>query len=119
MRCQACCLGRRMAKAGSAGASRQLGPCYCPGYVLRACPVPGACSDAHVAIKRWAEVSMARRAGRVAQALAGAMEELAGEWALMVTQLEHQMLTGNLTMQARPHAAPDHACACPHACNDA
>ena len=50
-------------------------------------------------IQRWAEVGLFRQAGRVAHALAGALRSLAQDWALMVTQLEHQMLTGNLTLQ--------------------
>lgn len=37
--------------------------------------------------------------GRVSHAMAGAMRVLLQDWHLMVTQLEHQMYTGHLTLQ--------------------
>jgi gamma-tubulin complex component 2 len=39
--------------------------------------------------------------GRVSHAVAGAVRSLLQDWQLMVTQLEHQLLTGHLTLQVR------------------
>lgn len=63
-------------------------------------------------IQRWAEVGLFRQAGRVSHALAGALRSLAQDWALMVMQLEHQMLTGNLTLQVTAPGVI--ACSPPH-----
>ncbi len=40
--------------------------------------------------------------GRVSHAVAGCMRSLLQDWHLMVTQLEHQLLTGHLTLQVSP-----------------
>lgn len=72
---------------------------------------------------RWATVAMEYSRGRVCHAVAGAMRVLLQDWHLMVTQLEHQMLTGHLTLQAcylhmltpsppLRHLPYVHACAC-------
>lgn len=50
-------------------------------------------------MERWAEVAMGYSRGRVSHAMAGAMRVLLQDWHLMVTQLEHQMYTGHLTLQ--------------------
>lgn len=59
-------------------------------------------SDSVVVMERWAEVAMGYGCGRVSHAAAGAMKVLLQDWYLMVTQLEHQLLTGHLTLQACP-----------------
>ena len=46
--------------------------------------------------------------GRVSHAVAGCMRSLLQDWQLMVTQLEHQLLTGHLTLQVNP----SHGCVC-------
>lgn len=57
------------------------------------------CSDSVVIMERWAEVAMGYSHGRVCHAVAGAMKGLIQDWNLMIVQLEHQMLTGHLTLQ--------------------
>ncbi len=57
-------------------------------------------SDSVVVMERWAEVTMGYSHGRVCHAVAGAMKGLIQDWNLMIVQLEHQMLTGHLTLQA-------------------
>ena len=59
------------------------------------------CSDSVVIMERWAEVAMGYSHGRVCHAVAGAMKGLIQDWNLMIVQLEHQMLTGHLTLQVR------------------
>ena len=51
--------------------------------------------------------------GRVSHAVAGCMRNLLQDWHLMVTQLEHQLLTGHLTLQV----SPDTRLAFPSACS--
>ena len=58
-----------------------------------------SCSDSVVIISRWCEVAMRYEQGRVSHAVAGCMRSLLQDWHLMVTQLEHQLLTGHLTLQ--------------------
>ena len=50
--------------------------------------------------------------GRVSHAVGGCMRSLLQDWHLMVTQLEHQLLTGHLTLQVSSHPAlvPQLAC---------
>ncbi|BDA43053.1 Gamma-tubulin complex component 2 [Coccomyxa sp. Obi] len=55
--------------------------------------------DSVVIMERWAEVAMGYSHGRVCHAVAGAMKGLIQDWNLMIVQLEHQMLTGHLTLQ--------------------
>lgn len=62
-----------------------------------------ACSDSVVIISRWCEVAMQYEQGRVSHAVAGCMRSLLQDWHLMVTQLEHQLLTGHLTLQVSPY----------------
>lgn len=57
------------------------------------------CSESVVIMERWAEVGMGYSHGRVCHAVAGAMKGLIQDWNLMIVQLEHQMLTGHLTLQ--------------------
>ena len=67
------------------------------------------CSDSVAIITRWCEVAMQYGQGRVSHAVAGCMRSLLQDWHLMVTQLEHQLLTGHLTLQV----SLKHACTCP------
>ena len=57
-------------------------------------------------VQRFAETRSAFEAGAVAHALAAAMRDLLADWHLFVTQLEHQMRIGKLTLQARE--PPEH-----------
>ena len=66
------------------------------------------CSDSVAIITRWCEVAMQYGQGRVSHAVAGCMRSLLQDWHLMVTQLEHQLLTGHLTLQVDS----SHACVC-------
>ena len=52
-------------------------------------------------MQRFVESRSAFDAGAVAHALCAAMRDLLTDWQLMVTQLEHQLLIGNLTLQVR------------------
>ncbi|KAK9863562.1 hypothetical protein WJX84_003827 [Apatococcus fuscideae] len=56
--------------------------------------------DHVVVIERFIERRMAYEWGLVSHALGAAMRDLLGDWYLMVTQLEHQLLLGRLTLQA-------------------
>ena len=58
-----------------------------------------SCSDSVIIISRWCEVAMRYEQGRVSHAVTGCMRSLLQDWHLMVTQLEHQLLTGHLTLQ--------------------
>lgn len=53
-------------------------------------------------VARWAETRRAAAWGRVCHAVAGELGGLLQDWRLMLAQLEHQLLTGRLTLQARP-----------------
>ncbi len=57
------------------------------------------CSESVIIISRWCEVASRYEQGRVSHAVAGCMRSLLQDWHLMVTQLEHQLLTGHLTLQ--------------------
>ena len=59
-------------------------------------------------VQRFAETRSAFEAGGVAHALAAALRDLLSDWHLFVTQLEHQMRVGKLTLQV---AHPRHASA--------
>ncbi len=50
-------------------------------------------------VQRFSETRSAFEAGAVAHALAAAMRDLLADWHLFVTQLEHQMRIGKLTLQ--------------------
>lgn len=64
--------------------------------VQRLLPIP----EYVVAISRFVETRSGFEHGMVAQALAAALRQLQEEWFLMVTQLEHQMRMGHLSLQA-------------------
>lgn len=53
-------------------------------------------------LERWAETRRAAGWGRMCHAVAGELAGLLQDWRLMLAQLEHQLLTGRLTLQARP-----------------
>ena len=57
------------------------------------------CSEYVAVVQRYSETRSAFEAGAVAHALAAAMRDLLADWHLFVTQLEHQMLIGKLTLQ--------------------
>jgi len=61
----------------------------------------GACSEDAALVERWAETRAAAAWGRVCHAVAGELRGLLADWRLMLAQLEHQLLTGRLTLQAR------------------
>ena len=50
-------------------------------------------------MQRYSETRSAFDVGAVAHALAAAMRDLLADWHLFVTQLEHQMRIGKLTLQ--------------------
>ncbi|RMZ52722.1 hypothetical protein APUTEX25_000841 [Auxenochlorella protothecoides] len=56
--------------------------------------------EAAAVVQRFAETRDDARWGLVAQALTGALRALIQDWHVMVAQLEHQMHTGKLTLQA-------------------
>jgi len=71
----------------------------------------GACSENAALVERWAETRAAAAWGRVCHAVAGELRGLLADWRLMLAQLEHQLLTGRLTLQARglPRCSPPEA----------
>ena len=50
-------------------------------------------------VQRFVETRSAFEAGAVAHALCSAMRDLLTDWHLMLTQLEHQLRMGSLTLQ--------------------
>ena len=65
-----------------------------------------ACSEYVAIVQRFVETRSAFEAGAVAHALCAAMRDLLTDWQLMVTQLEHQLLIGSLTLQVRTQGEP-------------
>lgn len=59
------------------------------------------CSEYVAIVQRYVETRSAFEAGAVAHALCAAMRDLLTDWQLMVTQLEHQLRIGTLTLQVR------------------
>ena len=57
------------------------------------------CSEYVAIVQRFVETRSAFEAGAVAHALCAAMRDLLTDWQLMVTQLEHQLRIGTLTLQ--------------------
>ena len=58
-------------------------------------------------VQRFSETRCAFGAGAVAHALAAAMRDLLADWHLFVTQLEHQMRIGKLTLQVKRSMCAD------------
>jgi len=70
-------------------------------------------------VQRFSETRSAFEAGAVAHALAAAMRDLVADWHLFVTQLEHQMRIGKLTLQVSKspsHHSTHHVLACAADC---
>ena len=51
-------------------------------------------------LRRYVESRLAAEFGTVCHAFAAAVRDILDDWTLMVAQLEHQMLSGKLTLQA-------------------
>lgn len=58
------------------------------------------CSEYVAVIQRYVETRTAFKYGTVAHALAAALDALLQDWALIVTQFEHQWRIGNLTLSS-------------------